>query len=158
MCEVYCSETKLRTANARIRWKLVPGPALDAARGQNLSAAEQRLETTVFKDGFAKDLYVGLPVSQSGDERAMPSAALARQGKSTLRAYQIRIVDFERPKSAELFAAGTEETVAVIENLEPGMNYTWRLVIETGATDLVSPVVRCRAPICPADMVREENP
>jgi hypothetical protein len=158
ICEVYCSETKLRTANARIRWKLVPGPALDAAKAANLSRAEQRLETTVYKNGFAKDLYVSLPVSQAGYERAVPSSALAKQGQGTLRAYQIRIVDIERPKSTELFAAGSEETLAVVENLEPGMNYTWRLVIQTDADQVASPTVTCQAPVCPADMVREREP
>jgi hypothetical protein len=158
ICEVYCSETKLRTGNARLRWKLVPGPALDAAKARDLATAEQRLDTTVYKDGFAKDLFVSLPVSQAGYERAAPSAALARQGKGALRAYQIRIVDIERSKSPELFAAGTAETAAVIENLEPGMNYTWRLVIQTDAGGLASPTVTCRAPVCPADMVREEEP
>lgn len=157
VCEVYCSETKLRTANARLRWKLVPGPALEAAKSADLSAAAQRLETTVFRDGFAKDLYVSLPVSRAGDESAVPSSGLARQGKSTLRAYQIRIVDIQQPKSRELFTAGTAETVAVVENLEPGLIYTWRLVLEPDAARLVSPEVACEAPVCPADMVRERG-
>lgn len=160
-CEVYCSETKLRTANARLRWRLVPGGTLDAARAGALSTAEQRLQTTVFKNGFEKDLYVSLPVSQrdaAGYENAVPSGALARQGRGVQRAYQIRVIEVARPRSADQFAAGAEETAAVIENLEPGMNYTWRLVIEADSDNLVSPAVRCRAPICPADMVREEEP
>jgi hypothetical protein len=157
-CEAYCSETKLRTANARIRWKLVPGPALDAAKARNLSTAEQRLETTVYKNGFDKDLYLSLPISQTGYERAVPSSSLAKQGQERLRAYQIRIVDVERPRSKELFATGAAETVAVVENLEPGMNYTWRLVIQTDADKVASPTVTCQAPVCPADMVREREP
>ena len=158
ICEVYCSETKLRTANARIRWKLVPGPALDAAKARTLPAAEQRLETTVYKNGFDKDLYLILPMSQTGYERAAPSDALSKQGQGRLRAYQIRIIDVERPKSTELFATGAAETAAVIENLEPGVSYTWRLVIQTDAGKVVSPAVTCQAPVCPADMVREREP
>lgn len=85
------------------------------------------------------------------DGRAVPSSSLAKQGRGNVRAYQIRIVEIANPKSPELFATGTAETVAVVEGLEPGVNYTWRVVIPTGAGKLVSPSVRCKAPICPVD-------
>jgi hypothetical protein len=156
VCEVYCSKT--RTANARLRWKLVPGRALDAAEAGNLSTAVQRLETTVYKDGFAKDLYMSWPMSPAGADRAAPSGALSKQPQGALRAYQMRIVEIDWPKSSELFAAGTAETVAVVENLEPGVNYTWRMAVETDASKLVSPVVTCQAPVCPADRVRKRKP
>lgn len=55
---MYCSPTKHLTANARLRWRPVPGPALDAVGGGALAAAGQRLETTVYKNGFDKDLYM----------------------------------------------------------------------------------------------------
>jgi len=43
---------------------------------------------------------------------------------------------------------------AVIENLEPGVNYTWRVAIETAAGRIVSAPITCEAPVCPADIVR----
>jgi len=155
ICEVYCSETNLRTATARLRWVLMPGPANDAMKAEGASAVEPRLEATVFRDGFAKNLYVRLPLAQSGDEAAVPSAEMVKQGKQTLRAYQLRVTDVERPGSAQALEAVSAETAAVVENLEPGMNYTWRLVVESAAGTTESPTVTCQAPVCPADMARE---
>lgn len=150
-CEVFCSETKLRTANAWIRWTLGPAPALEAAGLADAAQAPQRLETTVFRDGFKQDdLYLRLPVAGPGVE------ALTEAPASKLRAYQLSIISREEPEALAAVAgelpAGTS---AVIEGLEPGVNYTWRLVIETGDGEFVSETVTCQAPVCPADMQGE---
>jgi hypothetical protein len=155
-CEVYCSPTKLRTANARIRWQVAPSSDLAAAGADNLARAEQRLEATVFKNGFEKDLFISLPVVQpNSDQLAAPRVSSRQRG---LRAFQIRLADVARPQSMDRLAAGTDEVVAEIENLEPGMKYTWRVAIDTAARDFVSQTVTCQAPVCPADMVREDQP
>lgn len=158
-CEVYCSETKLRTAQAELRWKLVPGPALEQKRSGTLSTAAAQLQATVFKNGFEKDLFVSLPLSAAtGEQRAVPSRALSKQsGQTGLRAYQFYLVEIEKSRSAEQFAAGAVEEIAVVEGLEPGVTYTWRIVVPAGAGELVSAVVTCQAPVCPADMVREDQ-
>lgn len=154
-CEVYCSPTKLRTANARLRWELAPGSALSATGDENLAGAEQRLEATVFKNGFEKNLFVSLPVVQpNSDQLAAPRVSPQQRG---LRAFQIRLVDVARPQTTDRFADGTDEIIAEIENLEPGMRYTWRVAIESAAADFVSQTVSCQAPVCPADMVRENQ-
>lgn len=154
VCEVFCSETELRTAIARLRWKLVPGPALDTGEAARLSSTGQQLQTTVFHRGFEKDLYVTLPLSREG-QAAEAAPATARQGKGTMRAYQLRLREVRLPDSAERFAAGEQEAVAEVENLEPGMRYTWRLVPEGADERSASPTVSCLAPVCPADMVQE---
>lgn len=152
VCEVYCSETELRTALARLSWRVVPGSEAEAP-AERSATTPRRIDATVFKDGFEKDLYVSLPVSQEESEGATPSATAARQGQGELRAFQIRLADVDPPESAPAFARGEEESAVVIENLEPGMSYTWRLVMERAGA--ASPTVTCQAPVCPADMVRE---
>jgi len=145
-CQVFCSQTKLGSSNARIRWSL-SGPAL-AARGlKSLSTAKQNLDVTVFYNGLEKGLFVTLPIS--GQMPQGPIASLAQPKQSQLPAYRIQIVEIEQPRQAAE-SAGTEMGV-VIENLEPGVNYTWRVVIETPAGRVVSAPVTCQAPTCPVD-------
>ena len=47
---------------------------------------------------------------------------------------------------------------AVVENLEPGVNYTWRIAINTPAGRIVSRPTTCQAHVCPADLVLTPNP
>lgn len=148
-CEVYCSETELRTALARLSWRVVPGGAADAAE----ASAAERLDATVFPDGFAKGLYVSLPISATGEAVAQPADAVVRQGRARLRAFQIRIAEVEEPRSREDAPGEALEHAVVVEDLEPGMTYTWRLVLAGGA----APTVTCAAPVCPADMVRRDE-
>lgn len=159
VCEVYCSDTELRSAVARLRWKLVPGPALEEAGAAGLAAAPQRLETTVFKDGFAKDLYVSLPLFQEGEQALVPSSDVMARRQDTMRAFQLRLGEVGGTATPQGFTSGEAEMSAVVENLEPGMTYTWRLVMDTAADGMASPTVTCQAPVCPADMMRgEEGP
>jgi hypothetical protein len=147
-CEVFCSPTKLRTSNARICWNLPPS----AFEGRSPETIGQSLQTTVFKNGFEKGLFVTLPVTATTRERPITPIPAPKQGR--LRAYQIQIIDIERRKSAQLPAGGAGVCV-VIEGLEPGVNYTWRIQADTAAGKVVSPSVRCQAQVCPADLVRE---
>jgi hypothetical protein len=150
--DVFCSETKLRTANVRVQWSLSPGarskigPAL-------LGAAKQSLDTTVFAGGFEKGLYVTLPVPASTPPKPVPPVALPNApGRQTpLRAYQIQLIQIQPARTSP--AADSGEFAVVIENLEPGVNYTWRLTIETPSGKLVSGPITVQAPTCPADMV-----
>jgi hypothetical protein len=145
-CEVFCSDTRIRTGSARIRWRLTKGGP-EAAR---LASATPSLQATVFYQGFEKDLYVTLPAAGG---RATPAAAQARQARP-LRAFEIQIAATERPRSE----AGTPEAGVVVENLEPGANYSWRVAVDTAGGRLVSPVVTCEAPVCPFDEAAEPPP
>jgi hypothetical protein len=42
---------------------------------------------------------------------------------------------------------------AVVEDLEPGVNYTWRIAIDTASGRIVSAPATLQAMVCPADMV-----
>jgi hypothetical protein len=159
--EGFCSETRLRTSNARITWRA--GSAAIAGMA-NLAAAPQRLETTVFKGGFEKGLYVALPIGDAAADRpiaaiapAVPGVAGAAQQTLTRRAYQIRLIAVTAPRAAAA-AADASEMDAVVENLEPGVNYTWRLAVDAPAGRMVSPTVSLRALVCPADLVEPLPP
>jgi hypothetical protein len=149
-CEVFCSQTKLRTANARIRWY----PTKAGPEAASLAAAQHILQTTVFPDGFEKNLYVTVTTGPDAAERAPVAAAEA--AKRPLRAFQFRVLQVERDRTSE---ANTPESGIVVEDLEPGMNYAWRVVAGAGAAEAMrSAVVMCQAPVCPADIVREPRP
>ncbi|MCL4814322.1 MAG: hypothetical protein KJ061_17685 [Vicinamibacteraceae bacterium] len=150
-CEVFCSETKLRTANARIRWHVTRPGGPEAA---TLATAKQSLQTTVFHQGFEKNLYVTLPVGGATPGRPVEAAGQA-QAQRPLRAFQIALIETEKPRPTE---AGTTEMGVVVENLEPGMMYTWRVVAEAAGGRLTTPTVTCEAPVCPADMADQAPP
>lgn len=155
--EGFCSETRLRTSNARITWRAQT--TVLGAGVASLTAAPQRLETTVFKGGFEKGLYVALPIGDAAADRpiaaiapGVPGVAGAAQQTLTRRAYQIRLITVNAAR-ASAAAADTSEMDAVVENLEPGVNYTWRMAVDVAAGRIVSPLVSLRALVCPADMV-----
>lgn len=143
----FCSPTKLRTSNARIHWSM-PADAMAAARISSLSATRQSLEATVFHQGFEKGLFVSIPLTQATPDR--PLAARAPEKTLKLRAFQFSVIQIEQPKAA---AQNTAEMAAVVEGLEPGVDYTWRIAIETDSGRLVSAPATSEAVVCPADMV-----
>ncbi len=149
-CEVFCSTTKLRTSNARIRWSLSRA-ALDANRIATLAGARQTLEATVYKNGFDKGLLVAFPIGAATPARAI-APQIAQPAQARLRAFQIQVISIESPPT-EAGASG-DQMSAVIENLEPGVNYTWRVAIETAAGRIVSAPITCEAPVCPADIAK----
>jgi hypothetical protein len=155
IAEVFCSETRLRTANVRLRWSLSPA-ARSAAGVESLAAASQSVDATVFAGGFEKGLYVTLAVPAATPPKpvaATPQAS-AQASKKPLRAFQIQLIEV-LPTPAGPLAAGVErEMGVVIEDLEPGVNYTWRLNLGTASGKLVSAPLSVLAPTCPADMVQ----
>ena len=158
-CEQFCSDTKLRTSNARLRWTLTRA-ALAASNLENLAAASQTLEVTVYKNGFDKGLMVALPLSPATPDRpvlavAAPQAA-AQVNPQQVRAFQIRLIQIEPLRAAT--ADAEAQMGAVVENLEPGVNYTWRIAINTPAGRIVSRPTTCQAHVCPADLVLTPNP
>jgi hypothetical protein len=105
--EGFCSETRLRTSNARITWR---ARSTAIAGMASLAAAPQRLETTVFKGGFEKGLYVALPIGDAAADRpiaaiapATPGVAGAAQQTLTRRAFQIRLITVTAPPRGSPF-------------------------------------------------------
>jgi hypothetical protein len=157
--EAFCNPPK-RTSSVRLRWGLSPA-ARSATRLTTLATAKQTLETTIYVDGFEKGLYVSLAVP-SGSERvpvAATTPATARGAQlrqAPPRAFQIRLI--ESGAAGTTTAADGAEFSAVVEDVEPGLNYTWRLTIEGPSGTLVSAPVEVQAVTCPIDVVEPVRP
>jgi hypothetical protein len=147
-CEVFCSEAARRPSSARIRWTLSRA-ARTAANISTLAGARQTLEVTVFKGGFQQGLYATLPIAAVSPDRPIAAAA-AQATQAQLRAYQIRIISVELPRATPTADAEAEMS-AVVENLEPGVNYIWRIAIDGPGGRLLSASTTCKAPVCPSD-------
>lgn len=153
VAEVFCSETSLRTGNVRVRWSL-SSTARSTTGLATLAGAKQSLDTTVFKGGFDKGLYVSMAVPGITPLKPVPpiAQAAAQTRQTPLRAYQIQLVEVVQPRATPL-TAESGEIAAVIENLEPGVNYTWRVTVEAPKGRTVSAPVTVAAPTCTADMI-----
>ncbi len=156
-CEVYCSEVRLRTANARISWI---GPGMFRGAAAAAAPAAEKLQTTVYKGGFDRDLYASFPTLGGGQALAPQAAGLLPEPE--MRAYDLTIVDVGRPTAGRgLLAANADDPAArtsvEVQGLEPGMRYTWRIVTELAGGEEVSETVTCEAPVCPAD-IQEDAP
>ena len=130
------------------------GPALavlDAAGLPGVAAARQSLEATVYKNGFEKGMLVALPIGTATVDR--PVVPLAQGRPQLPRAFQLRLIEFAQPR-VDAAAAAPGEMAAVVENLEPGVNYTWRIAIDTAAGRMVTPSATAQARVCPADMAQ----
>ncbi len=152
--EVVCSSTRLRTTNARVRWN-VAGPVVAGAAA--LAATRPSLELTVYDNGFAKGLSATLPIEPAATPDN-PIVARQAANRPALRAYQVRIIEVEQPRALAEAQGGGAAMGVVVEGLEPGMNYTWRLNLETPGGRVVSPEVTVQALVCPADMVPDTAP
>jgi hypothetical protein len=151
-CETFCSQIRPGTSSIRLRWSLTP--KAETAAVKSLADAKASIEVTVFSEGLEKGAYVTLPVPST--QPTQPVAAVAQGQQAQLRAYRIQIVEVDQPR-AEI-AGGSLESGVLIEGLEPGVNYTWRVVLETAAGRLVSPPVTCPAATCPTDQDEVKPP
>lgn len=160
-CETFCSSSSLRTAGARLTWidpTLRPGAAGFSASGATPSTPPQ-LDVTVVRNGFSTNAYATLPTTDQVG--ASPTASFAAPSSTTpsARAYALRVVGVIRPAIVGAFsldeaAPGNErrETSLIVENLEPGLRYSWRLRFTSPTGEQSSGVAICVAPVCPADM------
>jgi hypothetical protein len=152
-CQVICSADRPRAAVASISWRVAQAPPNPQALATAMS--DQRLEVTTFKDGFTRGAFAQLAPggNQSFAFSARGAPPTALPGLTALTVTKVSTAQ-ERltsgspnPGAFTAPPAGVDPTQVVvveIEGLEPGLNYYWRRT-PTG------PVVRCQAPICPAD-------
>jgi hypothetical protein len=152
-CQVICSADRPRTAVASISWRVAQAPANPQALTTAMS--DQRLEVTTFKDGFTRGAFAQLAPgdNQSFAFSARGAAPTALPGLTALTVTKVSTAQDRlttgspNPGAFTAPPAGVDPSQVVvveIEGLEAGLNYYWRRT-PTG------PVVRCQAPICPAD-------
>lgn len=137
-CEVFCSQFKLRTGNARISWETPK--ALEA---------HKRLDFTVHKNGFKTGAFASFPTLREKQE--MTPATMAQPEMRGVRAFQLGLTEVKLAKQR-----GARASV-VVEGLEPGLNYRWRVLTRTNDGWVPSETLVCAAPVCPADMIQEKK-
>lgn len=128
--DVRCSEPDVRTVIATLSW-----------RENQIQAAAQRIDVTVFKEGFDKGLFATAPADKGGKFEFAP--ALRRMEREPGRAFEL--VADPRPDSRKEFIA------IDIRNLEPRLLYRWRVASRTDRGWVSSPVVTLESPPCIAD-------
>ena len=104
---------------------------------RQLEADSVMVDYTVFKDGFTAQRYATIPV----DQRAMNPRSFFRP-VTPLIALQIRPV--------ALRTVG-DSTVLRAERLDAGVNYLWRLRMQTAGAWVAGPHTRVPAPTCVRD-------
>jgi hypothetical protein len=153
---VSCSPDKPRTVIAEISWPLPQRAASRQALTEGL--AQQTLDVTTFKDGFASGVFAQLAgvrenqkfASRAAQPQLSATASLQSLTVTRVTTLQDRLASGGASRTAsELMppSAGNDASrvvVVEIEGLEPGLNYYWRRA--SGG-----PVVRCQAPVCPFD-------
>lgn len=129
---VACSRTKLRTGVA-----IISGEPVAA-----VGAPDLRLDVAVDKEGFARGAYATL-LPLSGGRAFRPNASAA---ELYARALDLRVAD------EGAVPAPKPDGAVVIERLEPGLNYFWRVARRTDRGWIAGEIVRVEAPTCVADM------
>lgn len=149
-CESYCSPTKPGTSVAEFRWRVSPQPlsARDLARRK----ASERIQVTVYKDGFERGYYAEVMPVGTARKFAMRTPR-RRPGLSALVLADVATTQEKNKPGFRLLQMpdqSGEWAVARVEGLEAGLLYFWRLQGNTaGATP--DKIVRCLAATCPVD-------
>jgi hypothetical protein len=146
-CQVACAETPSREPVAVLRWS-----ANKDARMKALS--EQRLEATIYKDGFERGAFVAVqPSAKMEPKRFSPIGTGGRELPLALTRLHTAIPP--RDESKLRFESTEQQPAVLVFGLEPGLNYFWRIAVSASTGNVASETVRCQAPVCPFDSDRE---
>jgi hypothetical protein len=164
-CETSCSQTEPGVVLAWLTWIPVPEDAPAAANAAPAAEfLDQRLDVTVFKDGFADGRYATFETAGATGLAAGADAGgvTPRVFGPRVEAYGLQITAPEQSEEdhplgiAPANEPSQEQQMLLVERLEPGIYYTWRLLIDTPQGWTVSRTVTCQAPVCPADKAKED--
>lgn len=131
-----CSRRQPRIAVGEVSWRIV---------GRDYS--NQRLDVTVYKNGFETGLFTVLsPIKKGrGFSRRLVGTApppwLFDEGLG-LKVSQVR------------FDSGSNRISVSVEPLKTSLNHFWRVLTRTRRGWVSSPTVRGQAPVCPVDEER----
>ncbi|MGI9263956.1 MAG: hypothetical protein ACR2QU_03435 [Gammaproteobacteria bacterium] len=139
-----------------------PKSFLDPAEAEAAGTGDgiwQRIDVTVYKQGFDKDLYATTSVSRRDSDKDMTrietrefERAYASDPEMQKRAFEnvgqtmdLSVADLDPVKDkADPFAVH-------VEGLTGGVNYYWRVLSSTNEGWVSSEVIRCQAQVCPVD-------
>jgi hypothetical protein len=123
--DVWCSDVFLGKGIARLSWTKA-----DKAASAGGEEPAMRAEVTMYAGGFAAQKFTTLE----------PERPRVREGESPAKA----LVDAPQLQDPEA-------QFVVLTDLQPGVNYTWRLSVRSGDEWVPSETLRFQAPICPVD-------
>jgi hypothetical protein len=139
----YCSKTDPGMSVLELTWS-VPAASREAV------LREQRIEATVYRNGFNLGRYVSLTAIAAG--RSFENVANIVSSAELPRALELTVVavDFADVPAAR-GGAVQNKVVVKLEGAAPGANYTFRLAPQAGANTGSVATADVRGPICPAD-------
>lgn len=123
--DVWCSDVFLGSGIARLSWWMADKAARVPGDEPTL-----RAEVTMYPGGFEARKFTVLE----------PERPRARAGEAPAKA----LVDAPR-------LTDPQARFVVVRDLQPGVNYTWRLSVRSGDEWVPSETLRFQAPICPVD-------
>lgn len=153
-CESYCSPVAPGTSVIEVRRKVTRE---NDAAAMERALKSDKLEVTTYADGFERKLFVevalGAPPASAPSVPAGVTSAGVIPGLDTLRVQSVATRG--SPAAADLRLAplagpGFDSLTVLVSDLQPGMNYYWRLSAGAGAPQPQQALV-CRAAICPVD-------
>lgn len=137
LIETFCSPTRIRTGVARLSWETKPE-----------LVESQRIEVTIFKDGFQKGLF-GSMIPLKPRQPFQPPEVKEPELRALAPVTDLRLADvrFEREQGVNNIE---------VEGLEPGLIYFWRLFTLIDDEWVPGETVQVEAPVCVADMKEGE--
>ncbi len=166
-CQTYCNSTVQGISKARLTWqppKSYLDPKLSASAGTT-SGVWQRVDVTVYKQGFDKNIYAMTSIYRHESEKGMniiESKAFqpmyVTDPKSQRSAYENAGQSMQL--SVAEIAPAEEKSDAFeiqVEGLTGGVNYFWRVLSSTNEGWIPSGVTRCQALVCPVDNAEDEK-
>lgn len=150
-CVSYCSPTRLGTVLMEVKIRLADQPLNEGDLRSKVR--QQGLEATVYADGFERRLFATVPVIQPKALFRTTRTAATQRRIPGLEKLAITNVATRLDKSAQslrltqpLIKDEGEWVTALLEGLDPGMAYTYRVPGRQS-------VVTCLAAVCPVDKV-----
>jgi hypothetical protein len=144
---VSCSKVKPGVAIAEVSW-----PESKSASARAGAVKSGQLEVTTVKDGFSTGAAVRVWPS-SGKDRIGAGLGRTDHRIDPLRTLQVSSNGGAKANAGQSpgGSKGTSTNSVTIQNLQPGINYFWRLQRNGGDAQLPTSIVTTTAPVCAVD-------
>ncbi len=161
-CSAYCSNIRPGVSYMEVRWRIAAQLMTDADLRAQVS--KQKLDVTVYADGFDKGLFARLDAvrpkapfrsvatgSARTDRQSGPLPGLGKLRLSDVGTRETRpAAEAMRLLDLSTTPAGPEWVVVRLEGVEPNMEYTFR--VPGGQA-----TATCAAVVCPVDSPRRPS-
>jgi len=114
-------------------------------KGDRTHAAAQRVDVTVFKQGFERGLFASVPADRGGKFERAPG--LEKLGREPGRPFDL--------VAESRFDERKDLTAIQVTHLEPGLLYHWRVSERNGSGWVGGSVISVEAPVCVSDERKE---